>query len=139
MTKVNLGYVFKTSHGKIMMEQEPRKDEKGNLVVLYPDTPNAQYVMDDTVPFILGEAIVRTLDNDAEIAKLDKKKKREVWHLTEKIIAAGDGEIEMSAEEIVMVGDALGRYYKASVAGQAMDILDPVAKETPTAPPAPKA
>jgi hypothetical protein len=130
--KINLGYVFKDPHGHVVMDQEPRKDAEGKVIVVGAGTPTAQMIMDDTVPFILGEAIVRALDSDPDIIKADKKKKRDVWHLTERIVAAKAGGCDLSADEIVMVGDAIGKYYKSFIVGQAMDIMDPMPE-----PPAP--
>ncbi len=128
--KLNLTTVLTGLDGKVL----PLEDQTRSLLsqikglVVQGDTQGAIDAADAilakteplTIRTVIGNALMQQVDGDANDTGEVKVKR---WQLAQKVY--GPDEIELTAEDVTMAKDRIGKMYGAIVVGPAFSLLDP--------------
>lgn len=126
--KIDLDQVILDAMGRPMPDGEPvfKRTAEGNLV--FDESTGAPVVLKEPPQFTLGAALFRALNNTLKgDDALPADKQRSLYVLTMKV--APGGEVDFSAEEVVLLKERLSKAFHFMIVGRCHDLLDPTTEE----------
>lgn len=108
---ITLGTKLHTMDGKVLTQDKPRMDEDGKVIG------------SDKEDVVFGHMLkIALLQAHEEDKKVDEKVTR--FELSLRLVAAKDKEIDLEAEDIVLLKKLVGRMYAPLVVGQVFRLLE---------------
>lgn len=123
--KINLDQHLLDARGAPMPDGEPiyKRTEKGDLV--FDEATGTPVVLKEAPQFTLAAALFRALNATFKGDDgMPQDKQRRLYLLTKKV--APGGEVDLSAEEIVLLKERVAQAFHFLIVGRCHDLLDPL-------------